>query len=146
MAIDSVRWDFGDGTMSNGITVSHNYAANGNYTACATAYNSCGYSLSCKAVNIVIADLPDVRGNNGSPMITIAPNPFSDNTVFQLSNYGGNPYSISLVNMIGQTVWSRSNVTEDKIAIERGSLPAGIYYYQVRIQSEQMVVGKLVIE
>lgn len=49
--IDSIRWQFGDGSTSTAVSPSHTYAA-GSYNACVTVYNSCGNSHSCQPVTI----------------------------------------------------------------------------------------------
>jgi len=52
--IDSVVWAFGDGTTATGIAAAHTYAP-GNYTACATVYNSCGPTQACQPVSVACA-------------------------------------------------------------------------------------------
>jgi len=45
-------WDFGDGNTSTMQNPMHTYTANGTYTVCVTAMNSCGADSSCAAVVI----------------------------------------------------------------------------------------------
>lgn len=80
------------------------------------------------------------------PQLTIAPNPVRDYSVWRLSQYNADPYSISLCNTIGQTVWQRSNVRDKELVFERRSLPAGIYYYQLRMKGKPTLQGKMVLE
>jgi len=47
-AIDSVVWNFGDGTTSSGISSLHTYTATGIYHICGTAYSPCGSNTACK--------------------------------------------------------------------------------------------------
>ena len=47
-AIDSVVWNFGDGTTSTGISSLHTYTATGIYHICGTAYSPCGSNTACK--------------------------------------------------------------------------------------------------
>ena len=47
-AVDSVVWNFGDGTTSTGISSLHTYTATGIYHICVTAYSPCGSNTACK--------------------------------------------------------------------------------------------------
>jgi hypothetical protein len=78
--------------------------------------------------------------------VVIAPNPIKDQAVIKLSGNTGSPYSISLTNMLGQTFWQRSEITENEITFERGALPAGLYYYQLSTKGQVAQKGKLVLE
>jgi len=52
-AIDSIVWNFGDGSPTvKGTTASHTYAAIGTYTICVTAYNPCGSNTSCSSIAV----------------------------------------------------------------------------------------------
>jgi len=46
----SFTWDFGDGTIGTGTTVSHTYALDGLYTVCLTAYSDSCSNTSCGGV------------------------------------------------------------------------------------------------
>ncbi len=48
--VDSVVWDFGNGSRATGLTTSITFAQSGSYNVCATAYNSCGSHTYCKNV------------------------------------------------------------------------------------------------
>ena len=48
-AIDSIVWDFGDGSSTvTGTTAIHTYSAIGTYHICVTAYNPCGSNTICR--------------------------------------------------------------------------------------------------
>jgi PKD repeat protein len=51
-ALDSVRWDFGDGGTSTSLAPGHTYIATGTYHVCVTAYTSCGINTICHDVTI----------------------------------------------------------------------------------------------
>lgn len=45
--IDSVTWDFGDGSFGTGLTATHSYAVPDTFHICATVYTACGIDSSC---------------------------------------------------------------------------------------------------
>jgi len=51
-ALDSVRWDFGDGGTSTSIAPGHTFATTGIFHVCVTAYTSCGSNTICHDVTI----------------------------------------------------------------------------------------------
>ncbi len=72
-ALDSVGWDFGDGTSDTGLLTTHTYSASGTYTVCATAYGICWSDISCDTVTVTlpIAGMSPI----GVAAIKIFPNP-----------------------------------------------------------------------
>ncbi len=50
--LDSVSWRYGDGTQGSGLTTVHTYTLGGTYTACAIAYNHCGWDSACTTVTV----------------------------------------------------------------------------------------------
>ena len=52
LALDSVKWNFGDGNIGTGVTPSHTYSVSGTYTICATAYTACGSNTACNSVTV----------------------------------------------------------------------------------------------
>jgi hypothetical protein len=128
--LDSLVWDFGDGTRQKilsgfGNAVLHNYAAAGHYTVCVTAYNeSCGgSSTACLPVALAvgnIAALKDVR---------VYPNPATDAVVVE----GAAGAKLELLNALGQQAGSFS-VQQARQVISLRELPAGIYLLQITDQ------------
>ena len=57
-AVDSVVWNFGDGTTSSGISSLHTYTATGIYHICVTAYSPCGSNTACKYDTVLCVALP----------------------------------------------------------------------------------------
>lgn len=50
--LDSVTWDFGDGTYGSGLTATHSYAVPDTFHVCATVYTACGSDSSC--VDVIV--------------------------------------------------------------------------------------------
>ena len=63
LGIATYAWDFGDGTMGNGVSVSHAYPTPGAYTATLTVTDRSGNARSAAATNTVRDTIaPTVRG------------------------------------------------------------------------------------
>lgn len=56
--IDSVRWDFGDGTTSTLLNPIHTYATADTFSACVRVYTPCGSDLYCKEIRIPCITAP----------------------------------------------------------------------------------------
>jgi PKD repeat protein len=72
-ALDSVVWDFGDGTSDTGLLSTHTYSTSGTYTVCATAYGICWSDISCDTVTVTLP----ITGMSsvGVAAVKIFPNP-----------------------------------------------------------------------
>jgi len=51
--VDSIEWNYGDGTIDTGLTTLHTYTAIGTYTVCVTAYSTCGSNTFCNTVVVI---------------------------------------------------------------------------------------------
>ncbi len=95
------------------------------------------------------------------PLVTIYPNPFISNAIIEIkrcfiqqsgdSNIGeGLRGQIDLViyNLLGQDVINMKNILEfeQKITIDRGNLPNGIYFYELSENNKPIASGKLIAE
>jgi hypothetical protein len=125
--LDSLVWDFGDGTKQKitsgfGNAVLHNYAAAGHYTVCVTAYNeSCGgSSTACLPVALAVGNLSALKD------VRVYPNPASD----MLTVEGAAGASAMLLNALGQEAGS-FRIAQARQAISLRHLPAGIYLLQL---------------
>jgi len=95
--LDSVVWNFGDGSTFTGTGTTHTYAAAGTYNVCVTTYTTCGIDEQCE--NFVV-DSPTRVLVVGIPAanIRVFPNPANDelnitglteNTSYRLLNVTG---------------------------------------------------------
>lgn len=65
--IDSVKWYFGDGGTSTGLSTIHTYTGSGTYTTCVRVYTNCGSDMRCYAVSVscisaVVSSYTDTGG------------------------------------------------------------------------------------
>jgi PKD repeat protein len=71
------NWDFGDGTTSNEVNPSHNYAAEGNYNVTLTV-SKCGV-IDTEQHPVIISNLSNNQWNSENNDLLIFPNPVTEN-------------------------------------------------------------------
>lgn len=76
---DSLKWDFGDGTMYDKVFPSHRYSQTGQYTVTLEAWGYCGYDKNTQ-------DLTIVDDANGKPSVSVyVPETLCPGTEFEIS-------------------------------------------------------------
>ncbi len=83
--------------------------------------------------------------------IKIFPNPFSDKTTIELpsrfdgtsSQYVGD-FSLKFMDLTGKTLFEKP-MTNNRIELERGDVPQGVYLFQIRNKEKIIAIGKLII-
>ncbi|MFM1874906.1 MAG: hypothetical protein RL266_643 [Bacteroidota bacterium] len=93
-------------------------SVSGNYAVVVTQ-NGCSDTSFCHS--IITVGLDDAEKE---ALLLLYPNPSSG--MFQLISNAENPMEVSVYNMMGQTIYSRSNVTNNSI-IDLGDTETGIY-------------------
>lgn len=123
--VDSVVWDFGDGTTGNGMSLEHLFAETGTYTVCATAYNDCGPDSVC--ITIDALGPVGVKAIEGFENILLYPNPAKDMLTIDNATPGTR---VAVINAVGQQMQSAlllSNTSQ----LDISSLPPGVYLLQL---------------
>lgn len=118
--VDSVHWDFGDGSFGSGLSINHTYTANGTYGVTAKAYNSCGMAIQYKEITV---STTGIKGNNIASAVSIYPNPSTQSIIIEGAGIGT---SLEFINSLGQRVISGS-ITAEKQAVDVSSLSNGLY-------------------
>jgi hypothetical protein len=75
--------------------------------------------------------------------MNIYPNPFSDKTTIEFNEMDLSGYKLSVFGLSGNKVFDIDNITSDKIEIEKGSLPPGIYI--IELKGDKVYRQKIVI-
>jgi len=75
--------------------------------------------------------------------IVISPNPFTHTATITFNQPG--QFDFTLFNIFGKEVMRRENISGQSI-IERGTLPAGIYFYRISNGNKIVDSGKVVIQ
>lgn len=111
--IDSIVWDFGDGTKDTGIKPVHIYSVYGTYRVCATIYTPCGVDSSCNMINIHRVGVADPELTD----IRVFPNPAND--------------ALTITGIIESTSYRLLSVTG--ICIDRGIFHQGSNTLSLRL-------------
>jgi hypothetical protein len=82
--------------------------------------------------------------SNNAFDVNVYPNPAKDDVTIEIKNAQQSNYNLQIFNGLGSSILQR-NISNNKITIQKGSLPAGIYFYQVSSAQGIAGVGKLII-
>ncbi|MCK6648742.1 MAG: PKD domain-containing protein, partial [Bacteroidia bacterium] len=133
-------WDFGDGSVLSGnMTPTHVYTANGNYTACLIALNSCDSVAHCYTFSI--GNAVGVDEIAAFSNISMYPNPTSERVVI---NGIKNDVNLTIYNTVGQIVFStiiRNNSTE----VDISDLENGMYYFELQDSEDLNKISRVKI-
>jgi len=85
-----------------------------------------------------------VTENSEAIFATVAPNPFSTQTVLHVNTPLQNA-TLTIENCIGQTVEQLININGQEIIFSRGNLPNGLYFFSLKENDTVFYTGKIVI-
>ena len=77
---------------------------------------------------------------------SISPNPFTNKATLQFDNPTKDNCTLTVYNIQGQVVQTITNITKEKVEIERQNLVSGLYYFQLQTDKLVVATGKLMIE
>ncbi|MEO5675102.1 MAG: PKD domain-containing protein [Chitinophagales bacterium] len=143
----SWSWTFGDGGTSNDQNPTYTYTANGVYTVCLVATDSCSTDSTCDSLVIIGVGVVS-PGSQVSP-VTVYPNPFSDEAIVSFSVTSASIVTLTLNDLQGRLM--RILVSENLTAgnhsypIVKKELAPGIYMLQLK-QRDEIIIKRLVIE
>jgi len=131
-------WNFGDGTILSGnLTPTHVYTANGNYTACLIALNSCDSVAHCQTFSI--GNAVGIEDLEAFSSISLYPNPANEKIII---NGMKDDVSLKIYNAVGQMVFSsiiRSNTTE----VDISDIENGIYLFELSDIEQKNIFKKI---
>ena len=132
--VDSIYWNFGDGTSSSALNANHTYTASGIYTVCMYAFGSCGIDTVCKSIGITGIS----SASNELPLL-VYPNPANDKITIQYSTK--DDVSIEILDLQGKTVYSsiQASGINQKINLDISKLSNGLYTILVKDTTSQGV-------
>ncbi|MEL6811613.1 MAG: T9SS type A sorting domain-containing protein, partial [Bacteroidota bacterium] len=109
------------------------------------------FEINCNANDVTLRvseiSILGVEDITSSPQFYIQPNPVTDDAVFVFPSEWVPSEEISIViyNFTGQEVMKLSNVSETT-SFQRGNLPAGLYFAQLRESDRLLGTSKIVLE
>ena len=134
--MDSVKWSFGDGTISNALNPVHTYTASGHYEVCVKVYSYCGIDSVCKVDTITLA----VGNLSPNTEAAIWPNPVNDRLT--VKNATGS--ELVICDLIGEER-VHTILIDDKVTIDVSKLPSGLYVVQIVNQSTGAKVNRKIV-
>ena len=137
-------WDFGDSNTDTVQNPTYTYANAGTYNICLVATNACGSDTFCDSITIMA--ISGVEDHNHESKVRIVPNPFDQTAIIEFENEKNEKSILTLYNAAGQILRQIDNISGGKIRIERGNLMNGLYFFQLRTDSEIIGKGKVIIE
>lgn len=124
-SVDSVYWDFGDGTNASGITVQHTYATLGTYTVCAEGWKGCMVDSVCETWPFCAFDVDE----NELSGITIYPNP--SHSIIRVEHFDQPAVNaaFSVYDLQGRMLFQG----DDASVVDVSFLATGLYILELRI-------------
>jgi len=123
-SLDSVVWNFGDGSTGSGMNPVHTYSVANTYTVCVTAYTACGNDTVCSTINVTLA-VPNLKIGQFENL-KIYPNPAGDHVTIE----GAQGCEVRIFNMVGEEV-KRLNCQKGKEVISISNLVNGVYMVRI---------------
>ncbi len=106
--------------------------------------------ITNQTINTLVSMLPTSTADldQKTKHVNVFPNPFSETTTIGVTDLDHpEQYTIHLLDIIGRQLATHS-LTEGSIQLERGDLPAGVYFYQLFHDKEPQLLesGKIIIQ
>ena len=135
----NIQWNLNGNPIPGATSTPYTPVQSGLYTVTYTGANGC--SATSNYINVVLSVNEFVLGID----YIISPNPFSDATTISFAKPLDNA-KIFLYNTISDKAVLEKEINGDKITIQKGSLPEGIYFFRIIGEENKIAVGKLIIQ
>jgi hypothetical protein len=77
---------------------------------------------------------------------TLYPNPMENTATLQIDAPEPDNYTLTISDLLGNNVYTKTNITSEEIKIEKENMNAGIYFYHLQSRKGSTANGKFVIE
>ena len=146
--LDSVVWNFGDGSHATGLTTTHTYTANGTFHPCVTVYTNCGSNTYCDTITVTHA-LNIVQYNSIEPSsMLVYPNPAGQSVAISY-NYGtatGENRRVAIYDVYGRVVASQPTTnTSGTWNFQLNNLAAGSYIVSMEENGHKVQLQHLTV-
>ncbi|NNF36836.1 MAG: PKD domain-containing protein [Saprospiraceae bacterium] len=133
------KWDMGDGTILEGMSIEHTYQEDGVYDVVFSAENQCGVDTSMIRIEVLTSSISE----NISDNLNIYPNPVSD--IVTIEYVGNQAINVDLININGYKLDDYSIIMDrSKVNLNVSDLPAATYLIKITSDS-QVLFRKLVV-
>ena len=112
------------------------------YTYTVSAYDAAGNE---SAQSASASATPGVGVNNlTAGQLNIYPNPVINTATIEFLNPNNRNFTLNITNLNGQVVKTITNITNNKVMIEKGNLPSGVYF--IELLGDKYQHGVVVVE
>jgi hypothetical protein len=132
--------------VTGGNTFDPSVSGSGTFNLVYTVTDTMGCSSS--AISTIVVDVAaGISENTANDNLSVHPNPFSDQTVVSLGkNVNFTNSEFHVYDVLGKEVISVTDIKSSEFKIERGGLPAGVYFYRLTKDKEILTEGKILIK
>lgn len=99
-----------------------------------------------RSENFTITKTSEIRKQTAANEVHIYPNPMDNYAILELNNTQQENYTLSLFNAQGRLVRKMSNISVERILIQRKNLRSGMYFIQLSNKREIYYTGVLTIK
>jgi hypothetical protein len=114
-------------------------------TSCNPTYKT-GNVINSTLSNFTYATYIGVEESQQNSLFTIYPNPASNGINIQMNDSFGNNYTLQLVNLLGEVVYSKNKINQQTQYIETSIFSDGLYFIQIKtdksISSKKIIIKK----
>lgn len=86
----------------------------------------------------------ELMGKNN--FITIAPNPFIDESLFEFTNPDDELTEVEIYNSIGEKISEFKNISGNKLQLNRNTLSGALYFYKAKTKNGYTESGRFVVQ
>jgi hypothetical protein len=108
------------------------------YLVTAYKYNTCIESIAGSFVGI--------ENNIAQIEFNASPNPFSNATLIQFNNPNNDTYKLVICDITGKVAQQINNIKGNSVSVNRGNMPAGLYYATLSNNKGEYGTQKLLID
>jgi hypothetical protein len=141
IGVDSVAWDFGDGTTGIGADIIHVYTLEGNYTVCEYVFNECGVDTFCRNLVLMTNAAISLEQNYH---LNLSPNPSLDHSILSIDMPAPANLTYRLFSSSGRNLFDRSvflSAGEQSVFMDTKNLPAGNYFLVVTVNGKSATLS-----
>ena len=132
--------DVGNGTES--IAVTWPAAGIGDLEVVETDTNGCiGDTVSL----VILVEAPSALDEATLLSPVVFPNPFTEQATLLFSNVGGAPFTLVIYDLLGNEVYEKGGITENKVVLDRNDLAPGLFLYELQ-NGQEMYCGRMIVE
>jgi len=80
-----------------------------------------------------------------APSLNISPNPMTSQSLLSFENPLNQPHTFSLFDTTGKLIYTKTDIRSNQYQIDKGGLPPGVYFFELRTHQKNIGSGKLMI-